>query len=133
MSGQLLILKREHLRRPIQLLGFELEMLTALYHRIPKMTQLQVMRNSSYCDTHGQQFTLYSSLVRASLSARSWPNISVDASSRSLLQISPTALTSAQEGHNSRPWLCVHRLQNSGRFSHFYSAEGLVLSRSEEY
>lgn len=33
----------EHLRSPIQVLGFELEMLTALYHRTPKMTQLQLV------------------------------------------------------------------------------------------
>lgn len=38
-----IILKMEHLRRPIQLLGFGLEMLTTLYHRTSKMTQLQLI------------------------------------------------------------------------------------------
>lgn len=105
-------------------------MLTALCHMAPKDVSIPV-------DTAGTVLPTTSSLLFTPL----WsglvyqphpdPELAVDASSRSLLQTSPTAITSAQEGHNSHVWaLCSQAAKQlaSGRFSHFYSADGLMLS-----
>lgn len=99
----ILILKREHLRRSVQLLGFELEMLTALCHMAPKDVPMAV-------DTAATVLPMTSSLLFTPV----WsgpvyqphpdPKLAVDASSRLLLQISPTAIASTQEGHNSHAW-----------------------------
>lgn len=80
-----LTLKKEHLSRLIQLLGFELEMLTAFYHRTPKMTQLQLIQQLLWYSWP----VVYSSLVRTSLSATCWPSISCWCQ----LQITPANLS----------------------------------------
>lgn len=91
------------MRRSVQLLGFELEMLTALCHMAPKDVPIAA-------DTAASVLPMTSSLLFTPVwsgpvyQPRPDPKLAVDASSRLLLQISPTAITSTQEGHNSHVW-----------------------------
>lgn len=123
------------MKRSVQLLGFELEMLTTLCHMAPKDVPIPV-------DTAATVLPMTSSLlftpVWSGLAYQPHPDpkLAVDASSRSLLQTPPTAIASAQEGHNSHVWaLCSQAVKQlaSGRFSYFYSAEGLMLSCTGEH
>lgn len=117
----ILILKRERLRRSVQLLGSELEMLTALCHMAPKDVPIPVDTAAAVVPiTSSLLFTpVWSGLV---YQPHPDPKFAVDASSRSLLQVSPTAIPSAQEGHNSHIWALRSQAAKqlaSERSSHF--------------